>query len=119
MLLDRRTWSPCYRKSQIYATRYKAYRQAVDTFLAWCEKQGLALAQVSPMLVSAYIRELSGSIPKKKLHLSALRHFFDQLVVRHAVAFNPAWTSGGILTETNGFELQSRCVSAGFCANAL
>ncbi len=69
---------------------YRAYRQAVDTFLAWCEQQGLALAQVSPMLVSAYIRELSGSIPKKKLHLSALRHFFDQLVVRHAVAFNPA-----------------------------
>ena len=69
---------------------YKAYRHAVDTFLAWCEQQGLALAQVSPMLVSAYIRDLSGSIPKKKLHLSALRHFFDQLVVRHAVAFNPA-----------------------------
>ena len=33
---------------------------------------------------------LSGSAPSKKLHLAALRHFFDQLVTRHAVILNPA-----------------------------
>ncbi len=30
------------------------------------------------------------SKPTKKLHLAAIRHFFDTLVVRHAVLLNPA-----------------------------
>jgi site-specific recombinase XerD len=34
--------------------------------------------------------ELAGALPTKKQHLAALRHFFDQLVTRHAVVLNPA-----------------------------
>ena len=33
---------------------------------------------------------LVGAKPTKKLHLSALRHFFDQLVLRHVILLNPA-----------------------------
>ncbi len=70
---------------------YRAYRAAVDRFLAWCAERGVALSQVSPVVVGEYIRrQLVGSKPTKKLHLSALRHFFDQLVLRHAIVLNPA-----------------------------
>ena len=74
----------------------RAYRNAVHRFLAWCEERGLALHQVKPADVSDYIKKLTkpdGSLaskPTRKLHLSALRHFFDKLVVRHAVILNPA-----------------------------
>src|SRR5438132_1597737 len=65
---------------------YRAYRAAVDRFLAWCDERGVALTQVSPVVVGEYIRkQLVGSKPTKKLHLSALRHFFDQLVLRHVI----------------------------------
>jgi integrase/recombinase XerD len=70
---------------------YRACRAAVDRFLAWCGERSVALTQVSPVVVGEYIRrQLVGSKPTKKLHLSALRHFFDQLVVRHAIMLNPA-----------------------------
>jgi site-specific recombinase XerD len=70
---------------------HRAYRSAVDRFLTWCGGLGVSLTQVSPVVVGEYIRkQLMGSKPTKKLHLSALRHFFDQLVVRHAMVFNPA-----------------------------
>jgi site-specific recombinase XerD len=70
---------------------YRAYRRAVDRFLAWCEERGVALTQVSPVVVGEYVRrQLVGSKPTKKLHLSALRHFFDQLVLRHVILLNPA-----------------------------
>jgi site-specific recombinase XerD len=36
------------------------------------------------------VDELPGAVPTKKQHLAALRHFFDLLVVRHAVILNPA-----------------------------
>lgn len=83
----------------------RAYRGAVHRFLRSCERQGLALQQITPAIVGAYIRGLQAesrrgirgpimpqavSKPTKKLHLSAIRHFFDRLVVRHAVVLNPA-----------------------------
>src|SRR2546421_3750301 len=70
---------------------YRAYRAAVDRFLTWCARRGVSLSQVSPVVVGEYIRkQLIGSKPTKKLHLSALRHFFDQLVLRHVIMLNPA-----------------------------
>jgi integrase/recombinase XerD len=75
---------------------HRAYRHAVDTFLHWCEMNGYALKQVSPPLLGEYIRKhLTGSKPTKKLHLSAIRHFFDRLVVRHALVLNPATSVRG------------------------
>src|SRR5262245_11847058 len=70
---------------------YRAYRRAVDRFLGWCAEREVALTQVSPVVVGEYIRkQLVGAKPTKKLHLSALRRFFDQLVVRHVIVLNPA-----------------------------
>jgi integrase/recombinase XerD len=50
----------------------------------------VALQEISPALLGEYVRKLSGSKPTKKLHLSALRRFFDQLVLRHVIVLNPA-----------------------------
>jgi site-specific recombinase XerC len=40
--------------------------------------------------VGIYYEELQASISTMKQHLSALRCFFDRLVLRHVVALNPA-----------------------------
>lgn len=74
----------------------RAYRHAVDRFLLWCEAEGLELARIPPGGVGHYIRTLTttdgkpASKPTQKLHLAAIRRFFDTLVQRHAVALNPA-----------------------------
>lgn len=74
----------------------RAYRRAVDRLLDWCRRRGVPLNQVSPWLLGEYLGSLATrdgqplSKPTRKLHLAALRHFFDHLVVRHAVALNPA-----------------------------
>ena len=67
----------------------RAYARPVGRFLAWCEEQGIELRQVTPWLASCFIEELPGSDPTRNLALAALRHFFDTLVTRHAVALNP------------------------------
>jgi site-specific recombinase XerD len=68
----------------------RAYLRAVARFLKWCEKREIGLQRVSPRDVGQYMDELAGALPTKKQHLAALRHFFDQLVTRHAVILNPA-----------------------------
>ena len=67
----------------------RAYARPVGRFLAWCEEQGIELHQVTPGRAGRFIEELPGSDPTKNLALAALRHFFDALVTRHAVALNP------------------------------
>jgi integrase/recombinase XerD len=75
---------------------HRSYRNAVNRFLAWCDGQALDLRQVSPAHVAGYVRDLAtekgtpASKPTRKLHLAAIRQFFDRLVVRHAVILNPA-----------------------------
>lgn len=77
------------------ATR-RAYRQAVNRFLRCCASRDIALHQVTPAMVGDHLEMLKtkrgelASKPTRKLHLAALRHFFDRLVLRHAVALNPA-----------------------------
>jgi site-specific recombinase XerD len=68
----------------------KAYRRAVDRFLAHAHELGLSLAQITPKLLRAYLDKLPLSVASQKLHLAALRHFFDVAVTRHAVMLNPA-----------------------------
>ncbi|TWT45287.1 Tyrosine recombinase XerC [Phycisphaerae bacterium RAS1] len=74
----------------------RAYRHAVHRFLKWCEAERLELARIPPGGVGHYIRTLTTSVgkpaskPTQKLHLAAIRRFFDTLVQRHAVALNPA-----------------------------
>jgi integrase/recombinase XerD len=68
----------------------RAYRHAVRLFLAWCEAKGLALRGITPGQVGKYFDRHRCGIPTKKQHLAALRRFFDKLVLRHVVPFNPA-----------------------------
>jgi hypothetical protein len=68
----------------------RAYGRAVGRFLAWCQGRGLDLPRIAPRDVGVYLDLMPGSAPTKKLHLAALRHFFDQLVTQHAVILNPA-----------------------------
>ena len=74
----------------------RAYLHAVERFLTWCNARGLELHEIAPAAVGEYVRGLrtSGgspaSKPTRKLHLAAIRQFFDRLVVRHVVILNPA-----------------------------
>src|SRR5262245_26788694 len=72
-----------------------AYLRAVRRFLAWCCEQHIELARITPGLVGKYFDEHPGSIPTRKLHLAAIRRFFDVLVTRHAVVLNPALSVRG------------------------
>jgi integrase/recombinase XerD len=76
----------------------RAYLHAVKRFLTWIEKHGPAeLVQIAPWHVGQYFAELSKitSIATRNQHLSALRHFFDGLVTRHAIVLNPALSVRG------------------------
>lgn len=79
----------------------RAYRYAVHRFLRWCETEGLEIARIPPGSVGHYLRTLTtsdgkpASKPTQKLHLAAIRRFFDTLVQRHAVALNPATSVRG------------------------
>jgi integrase/recombinase XerD len=68
----------------------RAYGHAVRQFLSWCEGRSLPLREVTPGAVGDYYNALRVSVPTKNQHLSALRCFFDRLVIRHAVLLNPA-----------------------------
>ena len=72
--------------------RYVGYLAGVRRFAEWCERRGLALHQVEPMIVAAYIEQLSGALAPAsvKQHLAALRMLFDWLVVGQVLPFNPA-----------------------------
>ena len=69
-----------------------AYLAAVRRFAQWCERRGLVLHQVEPMIVAAYVEQLSGILAPAsvKQHLAALRMLFDWLVVGQVLPFNPA-----------------------------
>jgi site-specific recombinase XerD len=67
-----------------------AYRLAVGRFLEWVALQGVPLERITPGMVGAYFDQHPGSPPTRKLHLAALRAFFDRLVTRHVLVLNPA-----------------------------
>jgi site-specific recombinase XerD len=87
----------------------RAYRHAVNRFLAWAQGRGLSLQAIRPGDVANYLRtqliKKNGepvSKPTQKLHLAALRNFFDRLVTRHAVLLNPAGSVRGPRYVTEG-----------------
>ena len=69
-----------------------AYLGAVRRFAERCELRGLALDQVEPVVVAAYVEELTRALSPAtvKQHLAALRMLFDWLVVGQVLPFNPA-----------------------------
>ncbi len=76
----------------------RAYLHAVRLFLEWVGKHGGGeLSQIAPWHVGKYFEELAAttSIATRNQHLSALRHFFDGMVVRHAIVLNPALSVRG------------------------
>ena len=70
----------------------RAYLIAVWRFADWCGFHGISLAKVEPMLVAAYVEELTGKLAPAsvKQHLAAIRMLFDWLVVGQVLPFNPA-----------------------------
>ena len=78
-----------YGKLRNPSTR-KNYRHAVKRFLQFCEQRQRELTQIMPRDVGDYLDQMPFASATKKLHLAALRHFFDVLVNRHVVLLNPA-----------------------------
>lgn len=71
------------------------YLHAVRQFLAWTDARDVELTRIAPAHVGAYLDESTTSAPTKKLHLAAIRAFFDRLVLRHVVVLNPAQSVRG------------------------
>ena len=67
-----------------------AYLRSVRRFLEWVTPREPELARITPGLVGEYFDDLPVSVPSKKVHLAAIRAFFDVLVQRHAIVLNPA-----------------------------
>jgi len=72
-----------------------AYLHAVRQFLKWAEPHAATIDRITPGMVGGYFDQHPSSVPTKKLHLSAIRAFFDVLVNRHIVILNPAATVRG------------------------
>jgi len=69
-----------------------AYSRACALFFAWCESRDLALADIEPIHVGAYVKHLGEKFekPTVKQHLAAIKMLFDWPVVGQVVAINPA-----------------------------
>jgi site-specific recombinase XerD len=69
-----------------------AYARAVQEFATWCERSGITLDRIEPMMVAAYIEQLGvdHSRPTVKQHLAAIRMLFDWLVIGQVMPINPA-----------------------------
>ncbi len=85
-------WEEFFQAEIANAHTRKNYMHAVRQFLAWVEERNLELHRIAPGDVGEYLQGLGSAIPTKKLHLAALRRFFDRLVNRHACVINPAAT---------------------------
>ena len=70
----------------------KAYVHAVGRFCHWCEGQRVALLELEPTTIAAYLEDLKGSVSvaSVKLHASGLRHWLDYLTERGVLPSNPA-----------------------------
>lgn len=70
----------------------EAYARGVAQFLEWCDRPGVTLATIRPMVVAAYVEKIKKerSPSTVKQHLSAIRMLFDWMVIGQAVPFNPA-----------------------------
>jgi site-specific recombinase XerD len=85
-------WEEFFQAEIANAHTRKNYMHAVKGFLAWVEGRGLELPRITPADVGEYLQGLDLAVPTKKLHLAALRRFFDRLVNRHVCVINPAAT---------------------------
>jgi integrase/recombinase XerD len=93
----RNAWHDFFGTIQNDYTR-KAYEHAVRRFLDWLPSD-FGPEQIRPAMVGRYIAKHAGSVPTRKLHLAALRKFFDLLVERHIMLINPAASVRGLRYE--------------------
>jgi site-specific recombinase XerD len=70
----------------------RAYVHAVKLFLQWCEEHSAGLKDIRPIVVAAYIEQLTNERAPQtvKQHLAAIRMLFDWLVTGQVVPMNPA-----------------------------
>jgi site-specific recombinase XerD len=70
----------------------KAYFRAIIHFVAWCNAKNLALRDLTPFHVAAYVEQLglTHAPPTVKQHLAAIRMLGDYLVVGQVFGHNPA-----------------------------
>ena len=80
-----------------FAFTRAAYVGAAAQFARWCDTHRLALGQLTPVIVAAYIEELGQHVakPSVKQHLAALRMLFDYLVIGQVMLTNPAYAVRG------------------------
>lgn len=74
-----------------------AYARAAARFSRWCAARHVALTQLTPVIVAAYIEELGqhDAKPSVKQHLAALRMLFDYMVTGQVLPTNPAYAVRG------------------------
>ena len=73
----------------------QTYTIAINQFLSWCQQRSLPLPQITPGDVGSYFDQHPGKSNTKNTHLSAIRHLFDRLVLRHVIVLNPAHSVRG------------------------
>jgi site-specific recombinase XerD len=78
----------------------RAYARAACEFMGFCERRGVNLQQVSPIVVSAFIEQQTGAPQSINQQLSAIRMLFDHLVVKQVVPINPATSVKGVAYVT-------------------
>lgn len=73
-----------------------AYGRAVGRCFRWCDEREITLDQVEPIIVAAYIEEITGqnSRPTVKQHLATIKMLFDSLTTGGIIPFNPASVRG-------------------------
>jgi integrase/recombinase XerD len=78
----------------------EVYARAVGRFCRWCELHSLKLADVQPVIVAAYVEQITQQLakPTVKQHLAAIRMLFDFLVTGQVVPviFKTASRSAGV-----------------------
>jgi site-specific recombinase XerD len=74
-----------------------AYAFAVRQFFDWCEQRRLALDDIRPRTVAAYIEQVGAEAakPTVKQYLAAIRQLFDYLVTGGILPSNPAGSVRG------------------------
>jgi integrase/recombinase XerD len=79
------------------ANTREAYARACAQFLTWCEMRRFNLDTIEPLVVAAYIEQLTRERAPQtvKQHLAAIRMLFDWLVTGQVLPHNPAHSVRG------------------------
>ena len=68
----------------------KAYLNACEKFLSWCEIHSVTLEDLEPTHVAAYVETMKGSAPTIKQNTAAIRQLLDYLTTKGILEYNPA-----------------------------